>query len=171
MFLLGSWFFFATIVWCAEATSFGSLSAARILSAFTAAVGEGLAAAISADLFFLHERGWWMGLFWIALSTGGTIGSLCAGFIIENKGWRWEFWVSVSKVNCSNERLVLYYRELMPSLFSYSSPRLNTIARHLTFPPMITLFNQLQMMLKRFPHPYNQAAWAEERRRNPSCRS
>jgi hypothetical protein len=51
--------------------------------------GEALAAAISADILFLHERGWWMvRMYVIFLSAGGTLGALCSGFIINALGWR-----------------------------------------------------------------------------------
>jgi MFS family permease len=70
------------------------LEAARIVCSFAAAATEGLAAAISADLFFLHERGWWMGVYVIFLNTGSSLGSLITGFVIT-LGWRWHFWVSL----------------------------------------------------------------------------
>ena len=84
---------FATTVWAAKAKTFASLEAARILSAFAGASTEGLAAAINADLFFLHERGWWMGVYVLFLNLGASLGSLIAGFAIQNLGWRWHFWV------------------------------------------------------------------------------
>lgn len=66
--------------------------AARVIGGFTAAAGEALGAAIAADLFFVHERGWWMGMYMALSGSGGTIGSLLTGFIVRN-GWRWHFWV------------------------------------------------------------------------------
>jgi MFS family permease len=92
-FLVSSFLFFGTIIWSAKATSFESLVAARVLCAFAGSITEGLAAAISADLFFLHERGWWMGVYVVFLNGGSALGSLISAFIIE-KGWRWHFWVS-----------------------------------------------------------------------------
>jgi MFS family permease len=88
--------FFATIIWSAKATSFRSLEAARILCAFAASSTEGLAAAIIADLFFLHERGWWMGLYVFFLYIGPTLGSIISGFVVQALGWRWHFWVCYS---------------------------------------------------------------------------
>jgi len=63
------------------------------VSALTFAASEGLAAAISADLFFLHERGWWTGVYLISLMGGVSLGGLMSGFIITALGWRWHFWV------------------------------------------------------------------------------
>ena len=66
------------------------------MSSLTFAASEGLAAAISADLFFLHERGWWTGVYLISLMSGVSIGGLMSGFIIDGLGWRWHFWVDLS---------------------------------------------------------------------------
>jgi MFS family permease len=85
--------FFGTVVWCGAAQNFKSLEAARILGSFFAGAGEGLAEVVVADLFFLHERGWWMSvcLFFLLNTSIITIGT---GFLITAKGWRWLFWVS-----------------------------------------------------------------------------
>jgi MFS family permease len=92
-FLAAAFLFFGTIMWSAKATSFKSLEASRILCAFAASCTEGLASAISADLFFLHERGWWMGVYILALNTGPTVGSIISGFVVQHAGWRWHLWV------------------------------------------------------------------------------
>ena len=72
--------------------------AARILGGFAAAAGEALGVAICADLFFLHERGWWMGLYMVFSGCGGTFGGLLTGFIVR-AGWRWHFWVRLTRLN------------------------------------------------------------------------
>lgn len=93
MFIFVSLLAFAVTIWCAKTNSYHSLVAARVISAFAAAACEGLTVAISADLFFLHERGWWMGLYIISLQAGASLGSLLSAFIIDALGWRWHFWV------------------------------------------------------------------------------
>jgi MFS family permease len=85
--------FFATTIWSGAAQSLQSLTGARVLGAFFGGTSEALAAAVIADLFFLHERGWWMGVYVVSQTTGSTIGGLLSGFLIV-KGWRWHFWVS-----------------------------------------------------------------------------
>jgi len=92
-FLIAAALFFAAIIWGAKAQSFNSLVGARIIQAFAASASEGLAAAINADLFFLHERGKWMGYYIIGLDLGPVLGSLMSGFIVQNLGWRWHLWV------------------------------------------------------------------------------
>lgn len=80
-------------MWSASATSLNSLTGARILAAFFGATTEALATAIVGDLFFLHERGWWMGFYMISQNIGSTFGGLITAFLIV-KGWRWHFWVT-----------------------------------------------------------------------------
>jgi len=93
VFLFASLLAFAGTIWCAEAKSFFSLRGGRIISAIAFAACESLSAALEADLFFLHERGWWMGVYLIGLFGGVSLGGLISGFIINALGWRWHFWV------------------------------------------------------------------------------
>jgi len=93
IYLFVSFVAFATCIWCAEAHAFHSFVGARVVSSFMYAASEGLAAAISSDIFFLHERGWWTGVYLISLMGGVSLGGVFSGFIITNLGWRWHFWV------------------------------------------------------------------------------
>jgi MFS family permease len=93
VFLVASFGFFGTVIWGGAAQSFNSLVASRILCAFFASAGEALALSIVADLFFLHERGRWVGVFFFCLSNGPSFGSIVSGFLITALGWRWLFWV------------------------------------------------------------------------------
>jgi MFS family permease len=45
-----------TLVWCATASSFSSLLAARCLQGFAGAAGESIVPEMAADIFFLHQR-------------------------------------------------------------------------------------------------------------------
>jgi MFS family permease len=47
------------------------------------------------DLYFLHERGWYMGIYMNSISGGNTIGPLICGFVVESIGWRWHKWMAV----------------------------------------------------------------------------
>jgi MFS family permease len=105
VFLFSAWLFFGLQIWCASAHTFGSLVAARILSGFVAATGEALCSSINADLFFLHERGWWMGVYQFTAAIGSSIGGIITGFAVHSLGWRWHFWVSLFRwVNVSARR-------------------------------------------------------------------
>jgi MFS family permease len=50
-------------IWQAVATSYNSLLGARFVSGLGAAANESLMVIVIADVFFLHERGSWMGVY------------------------------------------------------------------------------------------------------------
>ena len=87
--------FFASSVWSAVAKDFGSLLGARIVQGFGASAAEALGPSVVADLFFIHERGLWMGLYVWVFSTGSGISGTFAGLIANvNPNWRWVFWMN-----------------------------------------------------------------------------
>jgi MFS family permease len=109
VFIFASLVLFASTIWAAEAKRFSSLVGARIVSAIAATAREALTAAISADIFFLHERGWWMGFYLIFLCGGISLGGLVSGFIINALGWRWHFWVSYSVISLLIEQVTVIF--------------------------------------------------------------
>ena len=59
-----------TCIWGAVATSHSSLLAARACNGIAAATSEVIMVQVIADMFFLHERGLWMGVYlWVSSST------------------------------------------------------------------------------------------------------
>lgn len=53
----------ASNVWQATATSYESFLGARIVSGLGSAANESIMTIVVTDLFFLHERGRWVGLY------------------------------------------------------------------------------------------------------------
>ena len=96
VFVFTSVLFFATLPWAAATHSWNSLVASRILMAFAGSATEALPAAVVPDLFFLHERGLWIGSYSIFLGVGASIGAIISGFLISTIGYRWVFWVFLS---------------------------------------------------------------------------
>ena len=93
VFLFVSFLSFAGSIWCVKANSWHSFEAARVVSALAYSACESLCAGIETDIFFLHERGAWMGIYLVGLLGGVSLGGLMSGFIINALGWRWHFWV------------------------------------------------------------------------------
>ncbi|KAB5513219.1 major facilitator superfamily domain-containing protein, partial [Coniochaeta sp. 2T2.1] len=83
-------------IWVALAKSYGSLLGARILNGFATATSETLMVQVIADLFFLHERGRWMGVYFTMYFFGLFIGPIVAGNIAAVHGWRSFFWLSLA---------------------------------------------------------------------------
>jgi MFS family permease len=84
---------FGSLIWTSLAQSFSSFEAARIISTFAVSAGEALPAIAVRDMFFLHERGWWMGAYMLSFQGVTYIGIILSGFVISGAGWRWNYWV------------------------------------------------------------------------------
>lgn len=89
VYLLALLMFIATNAWSAEAKSFNSLLAARILSGFAAAAADATVPSLVADLFFVHQRGQCMMIFHLALSCGFFLGPLICAWIVQESDWQW----------------------------------------------------------------------------------
>src|SRR5271167_4638905 len=98
VFIFTSFFFFAAIVWSTATHNWHSFVAARVLTGIMGSCTEALAAAIVPDLFFLHERGWWMGMYTLFLTAGAAMGAIISGFVTTGVGWRWSFWVPRAQI-------------------------------------------------------------------------
>lgn len=57
---------FASSIWRAEAKTYGSFMGACVVNGIGAGPAETMQPAIIADIFFLHDRGKWNTLYWVA---------------------------------------------------------------------------------------------------------
>lgn len=57
---------FASSIWRAKANTYGSFMGACVVNGIGAGPAETLQPAIIADIFFLHDRGKWNTLYWVA---------------------------------------------------------------------------------------------------------
>ena len=104
--------FFASSVWSAVAKDFGSLLGARIVQGFGASAAEALGPTVVGDLFFLHERGLWMGLYVWVFSTGSGISGTFAGLIYNSRpDWHFVLWVNVILVGFLLVLVILFAAE------------------------------------------------------------
>ena len=55
-----------------------------------------IGAATICDLYFMNERGFFMGIFTFFLTNGPHTASLIGGFAAQNLGWRWCYIIPVS---------------------------------------------------------------------------
>lgn len=93
--IAASFIFFISSVWSAVAKTYASLLAARIFQGFGASCSEGLGPATIADLYFIHERGLWMGFYTIMFTIGSSSSGIFAGLIAHaNPNWRWVWWMN-----------------------------------------------------------------------------
>lgn len=92
VYLLGVVIFLVSAIWCATSGSYGSLVAGRILMGIGVSPCEALPSATIAEIFFLHERAYRVGIYTLLLLGGKNLVPLVSAVIIQAKGWRWVFW-------------------------------------------------------------------------------
>jgi MFS family permease len=100
-----------TNIWQALATSHQSLLAARACNGVVAATSETIMIQVIADMFFLHERGFWVGTYFTLYFSGAFLGPIMAGNIAAHHGWRSFFWLSVALTAFSTLLLVFTFPE------------------------------------------------------------
>lgn len=92
VYLLASIMFSCSGIWCATAKSFPSLLLGRIFQGIAVSPVECLPSATIAEIFFLHERAYRLGIYTLLLLGGKNLSPLVSAAIIQSKGWRWVFW-------------------------------------------------------------------------------
>jgi MFS family permease len=80
-------------VWCALSPNYASLVVARIVQGFAVSPVECLPSATIAEIFFLHERAYRLGIYTLLLLGGKNLVPLVSAVIVQSLGWRWVFWV------------------------------------------------------------------------------
>lgn len=84
--------FIGTCLWAAWSPSFSSLLAARVFQGVAISPVECLPSATIAEIFFLHERAYRIGIYTLLLLGGKNLIPLVSAAIIGRFGWRWVFW-------------------------------------------------------------------------------
>jgi len=83
--------FIGTCVWAGHSPSFPSLLAARVFQGMAMSPVECLPSATIAEIFFLHERAYRIGIYTLLLLGGKNLVPLVSAAIIQRYGWRWVF--------------------------------------------------------------------------------
>ena len=78
---------------CGLATDIGMLLAFRFLAGFAGVAVVTCGSGTIADLMPPEKRGGAMALWSLGPLVGPVAGPVCAGFLVDAKGWRWVFWV------------------------------------------------------------------------------
>jgi len=80
-------------IWCALSPNYASLVIARIVQGFAVSPVECLPSATIAEIFFLHERAYRLGVYTLLLLGGKNLIPLVSAVIVQSLGWRWVFWI------------------------------------------------------------------------------
>ena len=92
VYLATSILFIASSAWCALSPNFPSLILARIFLGIAVSPVECLPSATIAEIFFLHETAYRLGVYTMLLLGGKNLVPLVSAVIIQALGWRWVFW-------------------------------------------------------------------------------
>lgn len=92
VYLGGAILFVLSSVWCALAPDYANLATARVFQGISVSPVECLPSATIAEIFFLHERAFRIGIYTLLLLGGKNLVPLVSAVIINAKGWRWVFW-------------------------------------------------------------------------------
>lgn len=117
--------FIITNVWCALSPSFVSLLLARIFMGLAVASVECLPSASIAEIYFLHEKAYRLGIYTLLLLGGKNLIPLVSASIIQSLGWRWVFWIVAIIVGFATVLLFFF----VPETFWDRSPRPRTRRR------------------------------------------
>ncbi|KAK4450153.1 major facilitator superfamily domain-containing protein [Podospora aff. communis PSN243] len=104
-------FFILASIWCALSPDFVSLLIARVVQGVAVSPVEALPSATIAEMFFLHERSFRVGVYALMLLGGKNLVPLVSAAIIERWGWRWVFWIVVMVGGFCGVMLFLFMHE------------------------------------------------------------
>lgn len=93
VYLLGAFLFIISAVWCALSPNYASLVVARVFQGIAVSPVECLPSASIAEIYFLHERAYRIGIYTLLLLGGKNLVPLVSAAIINSMGWRWVFWI------------------------------------------------------------------------------
>ncbi|UKZ74059.1 hypothetical protein TrVFT333_001713 [Trichoderma virens FT-333] len=93
VYLAGAILLIGTCIWCGYSPSFPSLIAARVFQGIAVSPVECLPSATIAEIFFLHERAYRIGIYTLLLLGGKNLVPLVSAAIIGRFGWRWVFFI------------------------------------------------------------------------------
>ncbi|KAH9432935.1 hypothetical protein MCOR02_007608 [Pyricularia oryzae] len=123
VYLASAILFIVTSVWCALSPSFPSLVAARVFQGIAVSPVECLPSATVAEIFFLHERAYRLGIYTLLLLGGKNLIPLVSAAIIQSLSWRWVFWVVTFVVAFCGVLLFLFVPETFWERVPHPKPK------------------------------------------------
>ncbi|KAK9452442.1 major facilitator superfamily domain-containing protein, partial [Dipodascopsis uninucleata] len=80
-------------IWSGASRSWSSVIVARIFDGIGASASFALGAATVCDIFYQHERGFYIGIYTLFFTTGPHIAPLIGGYLAQYVNFRWCFYV------------------------------------------------------------------------------
>lgn len=119
VYLFSAVMFVATSIWCAQAPNYANLATARVFQGISVSPVECLPSATIAEIFFLHERAFRIGIYTLLLLGGKNLIPLVSAAIIQGLSWRFVFKIVAIVVAFCGITLFLF----VPETFWDRTPR------------------------------------------------
>ncbi|KAK2872120.1 hypothetical protein FQN49_002547 [Arthroderma sp. PD_2] len=119
VYIAGATMFIISAVWCAVSPSYVSLVIARIFQGLAVSPVECLPSATIAEIYFLHERAYRVGIYTLLLLGGKNLIPLVSAAITNSLGWRWIFWIVA--ITISFGAILVFF--FVPETFWDRTPR------------------------------------------------
>jgi MFS family permease len=97
VYLLGNILAAVTNIIAGHCTTWNGILVTRVFNGIGAGSNVVIGGATICDLYFLHERGLYMGIYTFFLTNGPHLAPLIGGYIAQNLGWRQCFNIPVSE--------------------------------------------------------------------------
>lgn len=101
IYLLGNLVAGVTNVIAGNCTTWSGILVTRVFNGIGAGSTVAIGAATICDLYYMHERGVYMGIYTFFLTNGPHIAPLIGGYIAQYLSWRWCFSIPVRFALCS----------------------------------------------------------------------
>ncbi|KAK4072884.1 uncharacterized protein Triagg1_5561 [Trichoderma aggressivum f. europaeum] len=98
-------------IWQATATSYGSFLGARILAGTGASANESIMNVVVTDIYFLHERGKYVGSYFWCYFMGLFLGPIISGAVAEHVSFRVFFWACTGAQGLNIIGLLFFFPE------------------------------------------------------------
>ncbi|KAF2794928.1 MFS general substrate transporter [Melanomma pulvis-pyrius CBS 109.77] len=120
--------FFAFTLGCALSTNVGMFLVFRFVAGCAGSAPLTIGGGTVADLFPQEKRGSVMGMLALGPIIGPVVGPIAGGFIAQDIGWRWTFWVILIMTSIISVITLIYMRETYaPVLLARKTARLSKI--------------------------------------------
>jgi MFS family permease len=82
-----------TAVGSGLARTYPAMLVLRSLNGVFAAIPIGLGSVVVCDLYYEHQRGFYMGIYMVFMVSGGHLGPMVGGYLYKGINWHWCFYV------------------------------------------------------------------------------
>lgn len=91
--------------------TYGSFMGACVLNGIGAGPAETIQPAVIADIYFLHDRGYWNTVYWVFYMGSLMVGPIIAGSMSYHVGWRNFWWFNTALIAASLLMVIFMFPE------------------------------------------------------------